>query len=98
MTTTDARSQHAIGAAWKALQENCLPDGGFALRPGGEFRPDSTALATIAMCAAGLARDALGPSCARLAQAQGDDGRVPLFTNHPDVIWPTALAGISWAL
>ncbi|MCE5307164.1 MAG: hypothetical protein LLG20_05945, partial [Acidobacteriales bacterium] len=47
---------------------------------------------------AGLARDALGPSCARLAQAQGDDGRVPLFTNHPDVIWPTALAGISWAL
>jgi len=96
-TMTDFRSQHAIGAAWKALYENGLPDGGFGLRPGGEFRPDSTAWAIIAM-AAGFGEDKVAPACGRLCHAQQADGRVPLFPGHPDVVWPTALAAIAWAL
>jgi hypothetical protein len=97
-TSTDSRGRHDAGAAWNDLLDNRLPDGGFALHPGGEFRPDATAWAVIALALGGMARDKLASSCGRLAEVQQPDGRLALFPAHPDVVWPTAVAAIAWAL
>jgi hypothetical protein len=83
--------QH-IDELWK----RALPEGGFSAKAGGNYRPDSTAWALLALSAAGTKEDVLESSQARLATSQLSDGRVCLLPEHPDAYWPTPLAVLAW--
>ncbi|MFQ5739475.1 MAG: prenyltransferase/squalene oxidase repeat-containing protein [Acidobacteriota bacterium] len=79
------------------LQSRELPEGGFPSRPDSIlFRPDCTAWATLALSAAGVPSKSLRPSRWRLAEEQGEDGRVSLSRDHPEAFWPTSLAILAW--
>jgi hypothetical protein len=78
------------------LWERALPEGGFAAKIGGNYRPDSTAWAVLALSAAGTKNDHIEPSRARLADSQLKDGRVCVLPEFPDIYWPTPLAIIAW--
>ena len=80
----------------ESLQERILPEGGFAAKIGGNYRPDSTAWAILALAAAGTRTDYLESSRARLVTSQLSDGRVSLLSDHPDAYWPTPLAILAW--
>ena len=80
----------------ESLQERILPEGGFAAKVGGNYRPDATAWAILALTAAGIKEDFLESSLARLVTSQLNDGRVCVSPEHPDVFWPTPLAIIAW--
>lgn len=74
------------------LRKRLLVEGGFASRPGGKYRPDSTAWAIMALSITGTHTEFLKPSRIRLLKDQLDDGRVTISAEHQDVIWPTSLA------
>lgn len=84
-------SQH-IDKLW----EQALPEGGFAAKPKGSYRPDATAWAVLALSAAGIKNDYLEPSRARLLDSQLKDGRVCALPELPDTYWPTPLAILAW--
>ena len=73
------------------LWERALPEGGFAAKPKGNYRPDATAWAILALSGAGT-NDHLEPSRARLKTSQLGDGRVCALPELPDAYWPTPLA------
>ena len=73
-----------------------LPEGGFSSRPGGQYRPDSSAWAILALASAGDDQDLLATARSRLAADQLDDGRISLSANYPASFWPTALAVLAW--
>lgn len=74
------------------LWERALPEGGFAAKVGGNYRPDATAWAVLALSAAGTKDDLLEPSRVRLVVSQLKDGRVCALPELPDTYWPTPLA------
>ena len=78
------------------IVERALPDGGFAAMRGGQYRPDATAWAALALVAAGGGEDFANAARARLASDQMDDGRVSLSREHPESFWPTAPAVLAW--
>ena len=78
------------------LWERALPEGGFAVKPGGNYRPDATAWAILALSAAGTKADRLESSRASLAASQRSDGRVCVSPEHPEAFWPTPLAVLAW--
>jgi hypothetical protein len=78
------------------LWERGLPEGGFAAKIGGNYRPDSTAWAVLALSAAGTKDNHLEPSRARLVDSQLKDGRVCALPEFPDTYWPTPLAILAW--
>ena len=78
------------------LWERALPEGGFAAKIGGNYRPDSTAWAVLALSAAGTKDDHIEPSRARLADSQLKDGRVCVLPELPGTYWPTPLAILAW--
>jgi len=78
------------------LWKRALPEGGFAAKVGGDFRPDSTAWAILALEAAETGDDHIELSRARLVTSQLSDGRVSLLPDHPDAYWPTPLAILAW--
>jgi hypothetical protein len=78
------------------IWERALPEGGFAAKPEGAYRPDSTAWAVLALSAAGTKNDDIEPSRARLADSQLSDGRVCALPELPDSYWPTPLAVLAW--
>jgi len=80
----------------ESLQERILPEGGFAAKIGGNYRPDATAWAVLALAVAGTRTDYLESSRARLVTSQLSDGRVSLLSDHPDTYWPTPLAILAW--
>ncbi|MFZ3207306.1 MAG: hypothetical protein WA140_00505 [Geobacteraceae bacterium] len=80
----------------KCLRERIIPDGGFAALPDGDYRPDATAWAVLAMAAAGFSEAALTPSRSRLAADQLSNGGVSIAPGHPDAFWPTSLALLAW--
>lgn len=80
----------------EALRGRELDAGGFSLLPGGEYRPDATAWATMALAAAGGRKDRLEKARARLASGQKPDGRVCISPDHPEAFWPTPLAILAW--
>lgn len=82
------------GAA--AIEGRGLDGGGFSGNAVGEYRPDATAWAVVALRAAGASPDSLYPSRQRLAVNQAADGSVPIDAGHPDAVWPTALAVLAW--
>ncbi|HTZ41533.1 MAG TPA: prenyltransferase/squalene oxidase repeat-containing protein [Syntrophales bacterium] len=73
-----------------------LPDGGFALRPGGQYRPDATAWAIMSLRLCGFSADPLYPARARLAIGQDEDGRIAVAKDQPQAFWPTPLAILAW--
>lgn len=78
------------------LQERALSGGGFAIRQGGDFRPDATAWAVIALSALGAGPEIIEAARQRLAAGQLGDGRVSISTDHPESCWPTSLAVLAW--
>jgi hypothetical protein len=80
----------------EALRERALPDGGFATRVGGGYRPDATAWAILALAAAGTEADNLAPARTRLVADQLEDGRISVLPDHPDAFWPSPLAILAW--
>ncbi|MGQ9689469.1 MAG: prenyltransferase/squalene oxidase repeat-containing protein [Desulfobaccales bacterium] len=80
----------------KQLQERIAPGGGFAMQPGGDFRPDATAWAVIALQAWGESPELIEAARQRLAAVQLQDGRVSISPLHPESYWPTPLAVLAW--
>ena len=78
------------------LWKRALPEGSFAMKPGGKYRTDATAWAVIALSAAGENPDLLKPFRASLAMNQLDNGMVPFSADHPEAIWTTPLAILAW--
>lgn len=73
-----------------------LPDGGFSSSPGGQYRPDASAWAILALTSAGEYENLLELARSMLAADQLDDGRICISKNHPQSFWPTALAVLAW--
>lgn len=80
--------QHLVGRA--------VPGGGFSDRPGGEYRPDATSWAILALQRSGSGGDLLEPARSRLARDQGQDGRIVISPDHQEAFWPTPLAILAW--
>jgi hypothetical protein len=80
----------------KKIISRALPDGGFPSKPGGQYRPDATAWAIMALTAAGGCEEMANAARARLAADLMEDGRVCLSKEHPQAFWPTALAVLAW--
>lgn len=80
----------------RALLERRVPGGGFGGRPGGQYRPDASAWATLALADTGSDPEALRGARARLAADQLEDGRVPVRPEHASAAWPTPLAILAW--
>lgn len=78
------------------IWKRSLPEGGFASRPGGRYRADSTAWAIVAMRACGIEAQRLQTARQRLSADQQPDGRVTLSTELPGSFWPTPLAVLAW--
>src|SRR5262249_9959968 len=78
------------------LAQRVLPEGGYADRPRGRFRSDSTAWGVLASRALGVNQGDLERHCSRLFKGQGQDGRVYLSPQHPKSYWPTAVAFLAW--
>jgi hypothetical protein len=78
------------------LQNRALSDGGFASQVGGEYRPDATAWAVLALVAAGIQDEVIINDRSRLASSQHADGRVSITLDRPDAFWPTPLAVLAW--
>jgi hypothetical protein len=78
------------------LKQRELDSGGFAPKPRGDYRPEDTCCAILA-----LARDPANGALirrarARLAADQFPDGRVCVSQDHPEAVWPTSLAVFAW--
>jgi hypothetical protein len=79
-----------------ALGECVLPNGGFSGRPGGQYRPDATAWAVLALEEHDPSAEIVAAARTRLARDQLVDGRVSIRPEHPDAVWPTYLALLAW--
>jgi hypothetical protein len=82
----------AISDIWK----RSLPGGGFSLRRDGQYRPDATAWAVMALQLSGLTADRLRPARARIAAEQNGDGRIAMAPGHAQAFWSTPLAVFAW--
>jgi hypothetical protein len=82
--------------AIEEIRKRSLPDGGFALQPGSQYRPDATAWAVMALQLWGLPADLLRPARARIAAEQDGDGRIAIAPGHAQAFWPTSLAVFAW--
>ena len=78
------------------IWKRSMPDGGFALRPGGRYRPEATSWAVMALQLWGISVDLLRPARARIAAEQEDDGRIAVAPGHARAFWPTPLAVFAW--
>jgi hypothetical protein len=80
----------------RLLEERFVEGVGFPNRPGGQFRPDATSWAILALEAAGSTSGIVAKARRLLANAQGKDGRVCVSPQYPDACWPTPLAVLAW--
>jgi len=80
----------------KRIKTRELPEGAFPSKPGGQYRPDATAWAALALNAADGGKTVVNKARSRLAADQMEDGRVCLSADHPHTFWPTALAVLAW--
>jgi len=78
------------------IAQATLDHGGFADRPGGDYRPDVTAWAILLLSTTGFKSHVLNLARLRLQQTQLEDGRVCIAPEHPDAYWPTSLAILAW--
>lgn len=70
--------------------------GGFANTPGGAFRVDATCWATLALQTSDATDPVLDKARRALVRVQQEDGRICITTRHPEALWPTPLAILSW--
>ena len=89
-------SKKTISATLRTIAERSAPGGGFSEQSASMYRPDATAWAILALKVLSAKPDILYSARTRLALDQFDDGRVCLSRDHPNVIWPTALAILAW--
>lgn len=61
----DFRTERIIDEIWKRR----LPEGGFAARPGGEYRPDAAAWAVLALRMGGIESQRLIAAMRRLGES-----------------------------
>ena len=83
----------------EAIRRHGLESGGFAMLPGGGYRPDPTAWAVLALTAGrsdGRDDGFIESSRDRLATDQQKDGRVSISPSTPEAFWPTPLAVLAW--
>jgi hypothetical protein len=85
-----------LAASIKEIKSMALPEGGFASIKGGDFRPDATAWAVIALRAYGRQTDIVYKAQQRLAQWQEPDGRIAASKMENSAYWPTPLAMLAW--
>lgn len=81
------------------LRSRALEGGGFAMFPGGEYRPDATAWAVLSLAATRSGardHDVIESARSRLAGSQLKDGRVSISPSDPDSFWPTSLVILAW--
>ena len=78
------------------ILKRAMPEGGFASIPKGDYRPDATAWAVLAIDAIGSDTGLVNDSRTKLASGQLDDGRVSLSKDKKQAFWPTALAVMAW--
>jgi hypothetical protein len=78
------------------ITDRALTDGGFAPLPGGDYRPDATCWAILALSGNSQYKSMVAQACNRLASDQSSDGRLTLSPVHPYTIWPTSLAVLAW--
>lgn len=78
------------------IEARGLAGGGFSGGDGGDYRPDATAWAVMALRSSGAAPDRLYAARDRLAKGQAPDGSVPISPDHVKTVWPTALAALAW--
>lgn len=86
----------SITGGYEQLRGWALAEGGFGIKHNGDFRPDATAWAIIALKAFEADAGLVEKARRRLAAAQLQDGRLPLFPDHPESYWPTPLAVLAW--
>jgi hypothetical protein len=78
------------------LKEREMDRGGFALKLGGDYRPDATCWAILALLDDPGSQPLIKRARDRLAKGQLPDGRVCLSPDHPEAYWPTSLAVLAW--
>jgi hypothetical protein len=78
------------------LKERAVAGGGFAAKPRGDYRPEATCWAILALLDDPASHELIEGARARLAAGQLADGRVCLAQDHPEVYWPTSLAVFAW--
>lgn len=88
----DSKTDRILDEIWKRR----LPEGGFSSRPGGQYRPDATAWAALALRTGGIEPERLDAAMLRLGKSQAEDGRIALAADQPEAFWPTALAILAW--
>ncbi|MEW6660563.1 MAG: hypothetical protein AB1424_18130 [Thermodesulfobacteriota bacterium] len=66
------------------------------MKPRGEYRPDATCWAILALLDDPASQRLVKQARARLAESQLPDGRVCLSPDHPEAYWPTALTVFAW--
>lgn len=82
--------------ALKHLTLHTLPNGGFADRRNGHYRPDATAWAVIVLSRQLSNSSLVDQARQRLVADQLPDGRIPISPQHPDAYWPTTLCILAW--
>lgn len=78
------------------IKARIVPGGGFAPAPQGDYRPDATCWAILALMADPAQQAIIQQARTRLAAGQLADGRVSISPEHPEAWWPTALAILAW--
>jgi hypothetical protein len=78
------------------LKERAVAGGGFSGKPRGDYRPEATCWAILALLGDPASHELIEGARARLAAGQLADGRVSLAPDHPEVYWPTSLAVFAW--
>jgi len=91
-----ATTRPELTASLQHLVARAVPGGGFSDRLGGEYRPDATSWAILALKRSGSGGDLLEPARSRLARDQGQDGRIAISPDHQEAFWPTPLAVLAW--
>ncbi len=87
---------HMLERYLKNLQQRSLVEGGFTNRLGGDYRPDATAWAIIALNEYSAAEKLVSTARRRLLDDQDHEGRISISSDHPDSFWPTPLAMLAW--
>lgn len=80
----------------KQLLDRALRGGGFGTQKGGDYGPDATAWAVIALTALEIETEQIEAARNRLSASQLEDGRVGISPDHPESFWPTPLAVLAW--
>lgn len=96
MNITGEKKRLPVSFHLEELQKRALNEGGFGFQAGGEYRPDATAWAVLALDATGFRPDLAESARKRLADGQKSDGSVCVSADHAEAFWPTPLAVLAW--